>query len=84
MLSAINWHDMSESPPPYKTLLLLTEDGALCVGSYRRYDGKLIRTINLGISDDLLVRKAGGTVLWAELPSREEIEAFIYNWKESV
>ena len=84
MLKEINWHDMSESPPPYKTLLLLTEDGALCVGSYRRYDGKLIRTINLGISDDLLVRKAGSTVLWAELPSREEIEAFIYNRKENV
>jgi hypothetical protein len=84
MLNAINWHDMSESPPLYKTLLLITEDGALRVGTYIHYDGKLIRIIRPKTSDELLVRKDGDTVLWAELPSREEIEAFIYNRKESV
>lgn len=78
MLSTITWHRANkELAPLYTDLLLITDTEKLCVGSYRKYDGKLIRMIYFCLNDDLLNKKSGNTVLWAVLPGKEEIKSLI-------
>ena len=82
MLKNIVWHDMRDTPPVNTPLLIIDESEAFGEGYYFEFEGSALRAIRFWFNEPE-GKKAGDTVLWAELPSRDEIKSLIYNRKES-
>lgn len=75
MLPDIAWHNASETPPVNKKLLIITDDNAFGVGYYFEFEGEALRAICFWITEPVpWGKKAGSTVMWAVLPSNDDIK----------